>query len=50
MRSASPEKLSSMTSPAIVSTSDLHRTYGEGEAAVHALQGVSVDSDSRSSA
>ena len=32
-----------MTSPAIVSTSDLHRTYGEGEAAVHALQGVSVD-------
>jgi len=32
-----------MTSPApIVSTSDLHRTYGEGEAAVHALRGVSV--------
>ena len=29
--------------PAIVSTSDLHRTYGEGEAAVHALRGVSVD-------
>ncbi|HYI20375.1 MAG TPA: ABC transporter ATP-binding protein [Solirubrobacteraceae bacterium] len=32
-----------MTSPAIVSTADLHRTYGEGEAAVHALQGVTVD-------
>jgi putative ABC transport system ATP-binding protein len=32
-----------MTSPApIVSTVDLHRTYGEGEAAVHALRGVSV--------
>jgi putative ABC transport system ATP-binding protein len=32
-----------MTSPApIVSTVDLHRTYGEGEAAVHALRGVTV--------
>ena len=32
-----------MTSPApIVSTADLHRTYGEGEAAVHALRGVTV--------
>ena len=32
-----------MTSPApIVSTADLHRTYGEGEAAVHALRGVSI--------
>ena len=26
----------------IVSTAELHRTYGEGEAAVHALQGVSI--------
>jgi putative ABC transport system ATP-binding protein len=26
----------------IVSTSDLHRTYGEGEAAVHALRGVTI--------
>jgi putative ABC transport system ATP-binding protein len=26
----------------IVSTSDLHRQYGEGEAAVHALRGVSI--------
>ena len=26
----------------IVSTSELHRTYGEGEAAVHALRGVSI--------
>ena len=34
-----------MTSPTvapIVSTSELHRTYGEGEAAVHALRGVSI--------
>jgi putative ABC transport system ATP-binding protein len=32
-----------MTSPdPIVSTADLHRTYGEGEAAVHALRGVTV--------
>jgi putative ABC transport system ATP-binding protein len=26
----------------IVSTAELHRTYGEGEAAVHALRGVSI--------
>ncbi len=26
----------------IVSTSELHRTYGEGEAAVHALRGVTI--------
>jgi putative ABC transport system ATP-binding protein len=33
----------SATSPApIVSTSELHRQYGEGEAAVHALRGVSI--------
>ena len=33
----------SATSPApIVSTAELHRTYGEGEAAVHALRGVSI--------
>jgi putative ABC transport system ATP-binding protein len=35
-----------MTAPApapIVSTSDLHRTYGGGEAAVHALRGVSIE-------
>ena len=34
-----------MTAPAaapIVSTSELHRQYGEGEAAVHALRGVSL--------
>ena len=34
-----------MTSPTvapIVSTSELHRNYGEGEAAVHALRGVSI--------
>jgi putative ABC transport system ATP-binding protein len=31
------------TSPApIVSTSELHRQYGEGEAAVHALRGVTI--------
>src|ERR671921_1355163 len=31
------------TAPApIVSTAELHRTYGEGEAAVHALRGVSI--------
>jgi putative ABC transport system ATP-binding protein len=33
----------SATSPApIVSTSELHRQYGEGEAAVHALRGVTI--------
>src|SRR5918994_1135768 len=26
----------------IVSTAELHRTYGEGEAAVHALRGVTI--------
>ena len=26
----------------IVSTAELHRTYGEGEAAVHALQGITI--------
>jgi putative ABC transport system ATP-binding protein len=31
-----------MSSPAIVSTTDLSRVYGEGETAVHALRGVSV--------
>ena len=31
------------TSAPIVSATDLHRTYGAGEAAVHALAGVSVD-------
>jgi putative ABC transport system ATP-binding protein len=34
-----------MSSPApapIVSTAELHRTYGEGEAAVHALRGVTL--------
>ncbi len=34
-----------MTSPAaapIVSTAELHRNYGEGEAAVHALRGVTI--------
>src|SRR3954470_24714260 len=34
-----------MTAPAtdqIVSTAELHRTYGEGEAAVHALRGVTI--------
>jgi len=34
-----------MTTPAtatIVATAELHRTYGEGEAAVHALRGVSI--------
>jgi putative ABC transport system ATP-binding protein len=30
------------TSPAIVSTTELSRVYGEGETAVHALRGVSV--------
>src|SRR3954454_10124852 len=31
------------TAPAtIASTTDLHRTYGEGQAAVHALRGVSI--------
>src|SRR3954466_9744446 len=30
------------TSPAIVSTTELRRVYGEGETAVHALRGVSV--------
>ena len=37
--------LSGMTAIAtdtIVSTTDLHRTYGEGEAAVHALRGVTI--------
>ncbi|HEV7808001.1 MAG TPA: ABC transporter ATP-binding protein [Solirubrobacteraceae bacterium] len=34
---------SSAISPAIVSTTDLHRRYGEGAAAVDALAGVSVD-------
>ena len=34
----------SATSPApIVSTAELHRQYGEGEAAVHALRGVSIE-------
>jgi putative ABC transport system ATP-binding protein len=35
-----------MTAPVtapIVATSDLHRTYGEGEAAVHALRGVTIE-------
>ena len=32
-----------MTSSPIVSARDLHRTFGEGAAAVHALNGVSVD-------
>jgi putative ABC transport system ATP-binding protein len=33
----------SSTAPApIVSTAELHRTYGEGEAAVHALRGVTI--------
>src|SRR4051795_2850515 len=34
-----------MSSPAaatIAATTDLHRTYGEGQAAVHALRGVTV--------
>src|SRR3954454_23910761 len=31
------------TAPAtIASTTDLHRTYGEGQAAVHALRGVTI--------
>ena len=33
----------SMTAPAIVSARNLHRRYGEGDAAVDALRGVSVD-------
>ena len=32
-----------MTNSPIVSARDLHRTFGEGAAAVHALNGVSVD-------
>src|SRR3954452_8858444 len=32
-----------MTDSAIVSCSDLRRVYGEGEAAVHALRGVTLD-------
>ena len=35
--------LHGMTAPTIVSTTDLHRRYGEGPAAVDALAGVSVD-------
>jgi putative ABC transport system ATP-binding protein len=31
----------------IVSTAELHRTYGEGEAAVHALRGVTIGFPSR---
>jgi putative ABC transport system ATP-binding protein len=31
------------TSAPIVSATDLRRTYGAGEAAVHALAGVSID-------
>src|SRR3954454_4786747 len=34
-----------MSSPAaatIAATTDLHRTYGEGQAAVHALRGVTI--------
>ena len=32
-----------MTDGSIVSATDVHRTFGEGDAAVHALDGVSVD-------
>src|ERR671917_538044 len=32
-----------MTDPAIVSCTDLRRVYGEGEAAVQALQGVTLE-------
>ena len=35
--------LEGMTDSAIVSCSDLTRVYGEGEAAVHALRGVTLD-------
>ena len=35
--------LGGMTDSAIVSCSDLTRVYGEGEAAVHALRGVTLD-------
>jgi putative ABC transport system ATP-binding protein len=34
--------MSDSTSPAIVSTTELRRVYGAGEAAVHALRGVTV--------
>jgi putative ABC transport system ATP-binding protein len=36
--------LSGMTAPSapIVSTTDLHRRFGEGEAAVHALRGITI--------
>ena len=32
-----------MTEPPIVSANDLHRVFGEGSAAVHALNGISVE-------
>ena len=35
--------MSATATASIVSTAELHRTYGEGEAAVHALRGVTID-------
>ncbi|MBA2514056.1 MAG: ATP-binding cassette domain-containing protein, partial [Solirubrobacterales bacterium] len=35
--------MNSTATPLIVSAVDLRRTYGEGDAVVHALAGVSVD-------
>ena len=34
--------MTAIATDTIVSTTDLHRTYGEGEAAVHALRGVTI--------
>jgi putative ABC transport system ATP-binding protein len=35
------------SAPPIISTTDLHRTYGEGETAVHALRGITLQFPAR---
>ena len=35
-------RMTATAAATIVSTAELHRTYGEGEAAVHALRGVTI--------